>query len=130
MFVVKIALRLLLAVIGLPIRWLLSGRYVTSSGYVRTRSLSGYEQLEHRQVAESILGRQLETWEVVHHINGRKADNRPENLCVMHHLDHERYHEWYDWIFETYGNYARRETQLRKLREDFKGIVLSDFAEK
>lgn len=103
--------------------WL--GRQITHDGYIRRIYSSGRGKYEHRVVAESIMGRRLERWEVVHHINGRKADNRPDNLCVMHYQDHERYHEWYDWIYKTYGKYPRRETQLQKLVEDFNGILLS-----
>ncbi|RYZ86808.1 MAG: HNH endonuclease [Proteobacteria bacterium] len=100
------------------------------SDYVYKKSKTGYYTYEHRQIAEFILKRKLLSWEVVHHINGVKRDNRPNNLCVMTRTQHERYHAWYLWIHKTYGRYPNRPTQLRKLRGAFEGVILSEFEDR
>ena len=42
-----------------------------------------YGEHEHRIVAEQMLGRPLKKGEVVHHIDGNKRNNQPENLLVL-----------------------------------------------
>ena len=47
---------------------------------------------EHVVVASEKIGRPLLPGEVVHHVDGDKANNDPDNLRVMTNSDHMRYH--------------------------------------
>jgi len=58
---------------------------------------------EHRRVAEETLGRPLKKGEVVHHIDGNKQNNSPENLLVLpSQAEHARIH----FSKEGYGGTA------------------------
>lgn len=67
---------------------LYSGKKENSSGYVRFTLPSGKRRVqEHRYVMEQYLGRELYSWEHIHHKNGIRSDNRIENLEIWYAKD-------------------------------------------
>jgi hypothetical protein len=73
-------------------------RMYLSSGYPTIKALT-----MHRAIAEQVLGRQLKSSEVVHHINCNKLDYRNENLLICsqsyHRMIHDRMSKKYAEVF-------------------------------
>lgn len=95
------------------------GRHTSKYGYVTVyrkaiapEDLALFEALltpgrnhvfEHRLVMSKVLGRPIKKKEVVHHRNGVRDDNRPENLQLFksrrqHHPGHGDYYHEVEWL--------------------------------
>jgi hypothetical protein len=101
------------------------GRIKNFNGYVAIRlpdhpnaMPNGYI-LEHRLVMEGKLGRYLESHEIVHHIDGNKTNNSPDNLAVLGREQHKMTHK------NTIKRLAYLEERLRLYEEKY-GILKSD----
>lgn len=54
--------------------------------------VNGVKFDEHRYIVEQHIGRKLSRYEIVHHKNGDKRDNRIENLEIMSLSEHTKLH--------------------------------------
>lgn len=61
----------------------IASRKLAVRGYVFCEDDQGRWRGKHRMVAEQMIGRSLRRGETVHHVNGQRDDNRPENLRVF-----------------------------------------------
>lgn len=70
-------------------------------------SVDGRKVAEHRYVMEQRIGRPLQPYEHVHHINGVRNDNRPENLelWLVHHPAGQRMIDKVEWAHELLEEY-------------------------
>lgn len=95
------------------------GKYIDDKGYVRIlnpehpKNIRGYAY-EHRMVMEKYLGRYLQAWETVHHINEIKEDNRLDNLFLCSHSEHSALHK------EGAKSSIKHKEQMRKLVQNTK----------
>jgi hypothetical protein len=97
--------------------------YIDQQGYAVRRS---QDEFEHRYIAKQLLGRRLWPTEIVHHINGKKADNSVSNLCVMDREKHEHFHSWLSWTRRVKGSYPSPKDQRRALVREYGGILLEN----
>ena len=83
-----------------PDHWNWKGGSTTRDGY-RVVYKNGVKDLEHRVIAEKMLGRPLESDEVVHHIDGNRSNNAINNLVVMKRNEHDKMKEGAMRYFHT-----------------------------
>lgn len=102
-----------------PIR---HGRIRDRKGYIlvrmpgRKNTYKGGYVPEHRLVMEQVLGRPLLSSENVHHLNGQRDDNRPENLelWVITQPSGQRVEDLIAWareLIQRYGGFDDNETE-------------------
>lgn len=102
-------------------------KYINERGYV---VLVAHNELEHRYIAKQLLGRNLKPNEIVHHINGKRADNNVFNLCLMDREKHEHFHSWLRWKKEKIGRYPQFHDQKKILVGEYGGSLLETIPER
>jgi hypothetical protein len=89
--------------------------HLNNDGY-RSTVRSGKQIYEHREVMERILGRPLHPFENVHHKNGIRDDNRPDNLelWVVSQPYGQRPEDLARWVVHYYPDLVASEMRARK----------------
>lgn len=82
------------------------GGYVNEQGYHLLR-VEGKQVYRSRYTMEQAIGRKLNSYETVHHINGNRADDRIENLELWSnaHASGQKVEEKINWAIDFLKNY-------------------------
>lgn len=101
------------------------GKYENKNGYIeiwmpehQNSKGAGYI-MEHRLVMSEMLGRPLLKGENVHHINGKRSDNRPENLELWNTVQPsgQRVSEKIIWAKEILSMYGYEVKKVKEIHE-------------
>lgn len=91
------------------------GKYLYAVVWNHPNAIKHGYVLEHRVVMENKIGRLLRKNEEVHHKNGNTHDNNPENLEIMLHGEHQKFHttkypngHYIDLVCENCGKRFKR----------------------
>lgn len=90
------------------------GGHINGAGY-RIVYHNGKRMVEHRVVAEQMIGRPLEANEIVHHIDGNRSNNSQENLVVMLSAEHDKIKIKTKQYFHTNEHCEQAVRELKKL---------------
>jgi len=110
-------------------------RFVNDTGYVMVRARNhprarkfGRHVPEHHLVMEKMLGRYLVKGETVHHKNGNRTDNRPDNLELFmgNHGAGQSIKDQIKFLCQYHKEEVRLELQLRETIDSMMQRVLKD----
>jgi len=78
-------------------------------------TVDGKQIQEHRHIYQEHIGRKLKRWEIIHHINGNKLDNRIVNLQLTTYPEHKKIHRDIGILTRFTTQYKFNELEIKNL---------------